>query len=171
MKQLLILGAIFFVGSGFYSETPSADPVSLELGIKSALKGKPKHVYVKKHDFTVHTIKVKKAGNKTTITGQISHRLKWRPDDEFYYTIEKENNVLSKEPSFKIKYNEIKRAKDWLKESSAFRAISTYLIGRPISPGEADDIEKKLENFIEGEKESWEVVAQYIVSIITVRVK
>lgn len=171
MRRLFAHGVSFLLSAGFFFNITTFDPVPLRKGIESARKGTAKHVYVKKHDFTIHSIKVKKTGNKTFITGQISHRLTWRPDDEFYYTIEKENNVVVKQPSYKIKYNEIKRAKDWMKESTVFEALTTYLIGMPIPFDKLEAVENELDNLTKGKDIEWEEAAQYIVSIIAARVK
>lgn len=172
MKRLLILWVGLLCSASLYPKTTSVDPVPLEQGIKSALKGVAKHVYVKKHDFTIHKIKVTRTGNKTTITGQISHRLKWRDDDEFYYKIIKENGVVKQIPTPTIKYNVIKQGKDWVKENTLLSSLFTYVTGIPVNQlQKVDDLEKEFNKLTKGKVIEWEDAASYIVAKIALQVK
>ena len=161
MKKLLIilLGPIIILSMS--EKNAMADP--LNKAMKKAIQGKGnEHVKIFDHDFNVKKASIKKVGSKTFITGQISHRLRWRPDDQLYYTIVKENGVIKE-----IKYSVNRGGLSGL-AAPFVSALGTYYTGVPIPPDKIESFGRSLGKFVEGD---WEKVAQFIVTNIALRVK
>ena len=138
-----------------------ADP--LAKAMKKAIYGKGKeHVKIFDHDFNIKEAGINTVGNKTIITGQISHRLRWRRDDQLYYTIIKENGVIKD-----IKYS-VNRGGLIGLAAPIISALGTFYSGVPIPPDKIESVGRSLGKYVEGD---WEKVAQFIVTNIALRVK
>jgi hypothetical protein len=60
--------------------------MSMELAVNAALYGpEKKGVSIFEHGFNVKPAVFSRNGSSLTVTGQISHRLSGRPDDQLYY--------------------------------------------------------------------------------------
>ncbi|QEG34242.1 hypothetical protein [Bythopirellula goksoeyrii] len=68
----------------------------LELAAQHAINGpEVKKIKVMNHEFNIKKARVVRTDNSTTITGQISHHLSFRDDDQVYYTISKSNGRVT----------------------------------------------------------------------------
>lgn len=70
-----------------------------EKAMTAALKGpEQKKLKIEKHEFNVKPVKITREGNKIIVSGedghQISHRLRFRPDDQVFYAFEKEGGIV-----------------------------------------------------------------------------
>jgi hypothetical protein len=69
--------------------------MSMEEVIHAALYGpEVKKLKVYDHEFNVKPVERSRAGSRLIVSGQISHCLSLRPDDQVYYTIVLENAVI-----------------------------------------------------------------------------
>jgi len=88
--SLVAVMALAALVSSAHAESAAARKIALDKAVKAALYGpEVKKLEVAGHKFNVKKAKITTAPNGTTITGQISHHLTLRPDDQLYYTIRK----------------------------------------------------------------------------------
>lgn len=139
-----------------------AEVQNLKVAMNAALKGPEKKLLkIFGHEFNVKPCQVDKNGQKTIVNGQLSHCLLFRPDDQFFYTIVKENGVV-KDISFKIKRG---GAAPIL--APVISAVGTAILKVPIPPDKIESVGNKLGQMLNG---GWEEVAQLIASNIALRV-
>lgn len=113
-------------------------------------------VKVNKHDFNVKKAKIVTIGNKHTITGQLSHHLRFRTDSLVNYTIIKENGLI-KDIQLKI-------------DRGGFTSVASSIspiLGIPIASANIEAIGRKLGILTDG---SWEKTAEYIIANIAMLV-
>jgi len=69
----------------------------LDAAVKAALKGpERKDIKIRKHDFNVKKASKKVVNGETHIAGQISHRVRWTPDDQVFYAIVLKDKKVTK---------------------------------------------------------------------------
>lgn len=144
-------------------ETQQLIPVqnNMDLSVQAALFGPEiKKVDVFGHEFNVKPAYISKEDHVTIVNGQISHHLSWRPDDQLYYRIEKENGEVKK---IEI---EIDRG-GWSSISTPFLLILAEYAGVTITPDLLEKIGRQMGEFIDGK---WEYAAEAIISNIALQV-
>ena len=135
---------------------------NLDVAMKAALKGPEKKLLkIFGHEFNVKPCQISKNGQKTIVNGQLSHCLAFRPDDQFFYTIVKENGVVSN-LTFKIDRG---GAAPIL--APIISAVGTAILKVPIPPDKIESVGNQLGKVLNG---GWEEVAQLIASNIALRV-
>ncbi|HLT48103.1 MAG TPA: hypothetical protein VK002_12795 [Rubricoccaceae bacterium] len=68
----------------------------LERAVDDALRGKErKDIEVDSHRFHIKPIQVKRSNGRIEATGQLSHDIRFRPDDQVRYHVVKENGTVS----------------------------------------------------------------------------
>jgi hypothetical protein len=134
--------------------------MSVERAMKAVFKGpEVKKLEVGDHEFNVKPAEISRNGTTRTANGQISHHLSFRPDDQVFYTIVKQGDV--------VKSQEVRISRGGAAPFVAplISAASAYL-GKPVPPDKVEEVGRGLGKFIEG---SWEEVAQMLVGNIALR--
>lgn len=110
------------------------------------------------HEFNIKQTKITdRVTGITRIEGQISHHLLFRPDEQFYYLIEKQNGRIMK-TEFKI-------------ERDTFSPYPPRLIKALPDSGTTDtDLKQVLRRLDERRDASWECEAEFIAIAIALRV-
>lgn len=68
----------------------------LEKAVDDALRGKErKDVKVDGHDFHIKPVQIKRSNGRIEATGQLSHDIRFRPDDQVKYRVVKENGSVT----------------------------------------------------------------------------
>lgn len=89
------------------SKSASADE-KMERAMKAVFgKKQVKKLKIKGHEFNVKPAKFQTSGKKFIIKGQISHRLRWRDDDQVYYTIEMDMSGRITDLQIKVKKSKV----------------------------------------------------------------
>jgi hypothetical protein len=137
-----------------------ADP--MEDAVKAALNGpEKKGISLFGHGFNVKKVEsISWVGGLTIITGQISHRLKRRLDDQFYYTIVKQDGGI------KDIMKKIDRG-GWTSIVAPILSTGAALFGVPITRDQIESIGRELGTLFDG---SWESAAQILVMNIALHV-
>lgn len=133
--------------------TPPTGPVGRAL--TAALVGpEKKKLKVFNHEFNVKPIE---RVSPAKAVGHISHHLSFRPDDQVYYAIEKQNGVIGKIDI------EINRG-GWAPIAAPIiSALGQYYGGVAIPPDQVEDVGRKLGAILDG---SWERAAQALIGYI-----
>jgi hypothetical protein len=126
----------------------------------AALKGPDTHVKVNGHDFIVKQAKVSTFSGTLIITGQISHQLTARPDDQVYYIINKRGDT-PKLVKFDIKRGGI----------ASIVAYPSKLVNDAFGTSLATPIERTLRDLGAKIDGSWESSADLIVACIGLRAR
>ena len=134
---------------------------NLDVAMKAALKGPEKKLLkIFGHEFNVKPCQISRNGQKLIINGQLSHCLTLRPDDQFFYTIVKENGIV-KDLTFKIDRG---GAAPFV--APIISAVGTAILKVPIPADKVEAVGHKLGQALNG---GWEEVAQLIASNIALR--
>ncbi|PEO39969.1 methyltransferase [Bacillus wiedmannii] len=135
---------------------------NLDRAVQAALLGPEiKKLKVFDHEFNVKPAYISKQGNKTYVSGQISHHLSHRIDDQVYYRFEKENG--------EVKNLEIKIDRGgWTAIIAPIGAIIAQYAGLPITPELLEKIGQQLGAITDGR---WEFASEAIVAAIGVYVE
>jgi len=134
--------------------------MSIERAMKAVFKGpEAKKLEVMDHEFNVKPASISRNGKKRTANGQISHHLSFRPDDQMYYTIVKQGDIVTSQ--------EVKVARGGVSPLVAplISAASAYM-GKPVPPDKVEEVGRGLGRLVEG---SWDEVAQLIVANVALR--
>lgn len=134
--------------------------MSIERAMKAVFKGpEAKQLEVMDHEFNVKPASISRNGKRRTANGQISHHLSFRKDDQVYYTIVKEGDV--------VKTQEVRIARGGASPLVAplISAASAYL-GKPVPPAQVEEVGRGMGKLIEG---SWDEVAQLLVANVAIR--
>lgn len=140
-----------------------AEAGGLKEALKAALKGpQDKGIKLYDHGFNVKPVERIKDGDKLTVSGHMSHKLRWRPDDQIYYIIRKEKGVIKK---VEIKFN-----RGGLAPIAApfVSALGAYLGGVTVPPDEVEKVGRKLGALVDGK---WETACQILIAEIAIRVE
>lgn len=87
---------------------------------------------------------MRRKGSRVVVEGQISHNVKWSPDDQFYYEFVFEDGELAKKD---VHFEE----SGWGEIAGpAATAVGAYL-GKPIPPNAVGEIGNKIENMAHGD--------------------
>jgi len=90
------LGAVFAISALATPQIAHALPEAYEQSIQAALHGpEKKNVWLFGHRFHVKPASITQSGGALRITGQLSHVLSYRPDDQVYYNMRLEGNELT----------------------------------------------------------------------------
>jgi hypothetical protein len=136
--------------------------MSMDAAIQAALYGpEKKGVSIFSHGFNVKPAEFGRHGSKLTVTGQISHRLKSRPDDQLYYTIFLEQAVLKNIQS------KIDRGGWTPIAAPIISGLAAYFGGVAVTPDQVASVGRALGRLYDG---SWESAADLIVATIAVTV-
>ncbi len=136
---------------------------NLEIALNAALKGpEKKKIKLFNHEFNVKPVEIITSGNIKRATGQLSHVLAWRPDDQVYYTITKKDDGTIK--GIKIK---ISRGGGASYIAALASITSDVLIGVPIPSSSIESVSRKLGRILEG---GWEDVAEYFIDMIALSI-
>lgn len=136
-----------------------AQDARLDKMVGAALHGPElRKVSYVKHEFHIHPAKIiDRVTGITRIEGQISHYLLFRPDEQFYYVIEKQKGRITK---FEFQIEREKRAPHAGKLTKHLPAVG-------IAQGEIGAALRKLGQKLDG---SWEAEAELIALAIALRV-
>ncbi|MBK3496546.1 methyltransferase [Viridibacillus sp. YIM B01967] len=135
---------------------------NMDVAVQAALTGpEVKKLKVFDHEFNVKPAYISKSKNLTIVNGQISHHLSYRPDDQFYYRIEKENNEIKKIDI------QIDRG-GWTVISAPLLALIAQYNGIPLTPEVLKELGQKMGQLMDGR---WEYAAEAIVSNIALHVE
>ena len=141
---------------------PRLNPAAFEAAMKAGLYGpEKKKIEIYDHEFNVKPMRCSVV-DKATIScqGQISHHLSFRPDDQVYYTIVKEGNVIK----------EVTKSVD--KGGAApfigpiASAIAEAYSIKGLTPKKATDIFQKLGLLLDGR---WETSSDFIIANLALR--
>jgi hypothetical protein len=139
------------------AETPAQRMAALEKAVRAALYGpEVKKLKVNGHEFNVKKAKITASATGTTITGQISHHLSFRPDDQLYYTIRK---FKGKVVSVSIKIDRGGLAPYVAKFASKY-------LGIEFAQSQIESLLRELGAKIDGK---WESAAELIVTAVAVK--
>lgn len=134
--------------------------MSMQRAMTAVFKGpEAKKLDVFDHEFNVKKATITRNGKTRTAVGQISHHLSFRPDDQVYYTIVKQGDVI------KSVEKKVSRGGAAPIVAPAVTAASAYL-GKPVPPEQVEQVGRALGKFAEGD---WETVADVILGNIAVR--
>lgn len=153
--KVLVCGLIVAMLAG----TASA---GMNKAVKAAIDGpaiKKEKVY--DHEFNIKKAEKTTEGSRLIVTGHISHHLRWRPDDQVYYTIVKEGNKII---SIDRKIN-----RGGLAPIAApiVAAIGTYLTGTPIPPEQVEEVGRAIGAVVD---KKWETASDAIIANIALRI-
>jgi hypothetical protein len=136
-----------------------ADP--LETCVKAAIRG-PEKKFQRVHGHEFHCKPVQSVslpGGAKKISGQLSHHLTWRPDDQVYYEFVMRNGtIVANTMKTKIKHSETLTAIAY-----AGTIVGTYF-GVPIPPQAAEGVLRKISGVAIAR--GWEEAAEIIVSTV-----
>jgi len=128
-----------------------------EKAANHALNGpEVKKLKVVGHEFNVKKAKITHSGMSVTITGQLSHRLSLRPDDQLYYTIRKSGG--------KVTAMEIKINRGGL--AVYVSKLANHFVGHPVAVDKIDSLVRALGRKVDGK---WESSADLIVATIALK--
>ena len=92
---LMAVMAMAAMVAAVQAETPAERQVALRKAGRAAIYGpEAKELKVAGHEFNVKKAKLDSNHEGVTITGQLSHCLSLRKDDQFFYTIKKINGAV-----------------------------------------------------------------------------
>ena len=135
----------------------------MEKAVNAALNGpeiKKHKVY--DHKFNIKQIEITRLDGKIIINGHISHHLRFRRDDQVYFTI-----IKSEDKIIKLK-RDINRG-GWAPVAAPIvAALGTYYTGTPIPPEQVEEIGRSIGRAVDG---SWEKAADAIIANIAIRAK
>lgn len=137
-----------------------ADPI--EDAVKAALNGpEKKGISLFGHGFNVKkATSISWVGGLTIITGQISHRLSARRDDQFYYTIVKQGEAI-KDITKKISRG------GWTPIAAPILSTGAALFSLPIPPDLIESVGRELGKLYDG---NWESAAEILTMNIALHV-
>jgi len=138
--------------------SPVFGQANQEKAARHALYGpEVKKLKVMGHEFNVKKAKItRSAGGMTTVTGQLSHCLTLRPDDQLYYTIRKSGT--------KVVSMDIKIDRGGL--AVYVSKLANHFIGHPTAVGSIESLVRDLGRKVDGK---WESSADLIVATIALR--
>jgi hypothetical protein len=159
LKRAVVVLSIGAVLLGMLTTAVSAGPV--EVALEAALHGpEKKRLRIFRHHFNVKPVEISSEGERTTIFGQLSHHLSWRPDDQVYYTIIKENGAI----------RSITRQIDkggWWSILAPIISVVGPILGLPIPPEQVAEVGEHVKDILDG---SWQSVADFLITQIALRV-
>ena len=130
---------------------------SVERAKNAAIYGpEQKKLKVFGHEFNIKKATISRFGNNYTVSGQISHCLKWRRDDQVYYTISIQNNKI-----VDVKHS-INRG-GWARLVGIAGSLVGAYFGVPIDAKMVEDIHRRLASAVEG---GWTGAADNIIYFI-----
>lgn len=171
MSQRFVLSALalFALGSAVAPTAAKADD-ALVRSAKAAVCGPElKGVSVNHHDFNVKKATIGKdsrANQTVVVSGQISHRLAWRPDDQIYYTINYKDGVPNP-ATLRIDRGGVAVVLDEIMDVITFAGLTNVdIFGTKISlkPEKLPEISTQLSKLVEGS--GWEEQAAAIIAFI-----
>ena len=113
-----------------------------------------KRVQLLGHSWNVKKGDIQRNGNRIVITGQLSHDVKFSPDDQVYYTIRKENGVL-KDTQVRI------GSGGWAGLAAPFASVLAQYFGVPLTPDKINEVTQNLMNIAHHD---WRSASQLIVA-------
>jgi hypothetical protein len=132
--------------------------MSMEIAVNAALHGpEKKRLKVYDHEFNVKPAELSRRGARLTISGQISHHLTARRDDQVYYTIILENAVIQD-----IK-KEIERGGVTPLAAPIVSVLAAYYGGIAVPPDQVATVGRALGKFYDG---GWESAASIMITNI-----
>ncbi len=136
--------------------------MSMEAAVHAALYGpEKKGVSIFDHGFNVKPAEFSRSGSRLTVTGQISHRLSYRPDDQLYYTVFLESAVI-KDIKSKIDRG------GWTPLAAPIvSGLAAYFGGVAVPPDQVASVGRALGRLYDG---GWESAADLILANIAVTV-
>lgn len=153
----VLLGALVLMTplAALAAPTRTAGPV--EQALQAALHGpEKKKLKIFGHHFNVKKVERFRQGSQTLIYGQLSHHLRWRPDDQLYYRIVKEKGrIVSIE-------HKISRG-GWASLVTQFGPTLGALLMQPIQSDQIATVSRRLETIIDGR---WETAALFLIGQI-----
>lgn len=133
----------------------------LNEAVKAALKGpERKDIKIRGHGFNVKKADKKVVKGETHIWGQISHKLRFQPDDQVFYEI-----IIKGGQIVKIKRS-IKGGGWGSVAGKVASAIAAY-VGVPIPPAKAEELYKIVEKLIVGD---WVEACDVMIAAIALEV-
>jgi len=158
VRRLYRMVICIMVGLCVLATTVAAGPV--EEALEAALHGpEKKKLKIFGHHFNVKPIEISVGGETTTIFGQLSHHLRWRPDDQVYYTIVKEHGAV-------ISIERKIRRGGWVPIIARIVAVVGAIFQVPIPPDEVESVGFGIKDLIDG---SWVSVADFLIAQVAIR--
>jgi hypothetical protein len=143
--------------------TVHANSGPIETAVQSALNGpEKKKIKIFDHEFNIKQVEIIREGDRIIASGQISHVLRFRRDDQVYYRIIKEGDKIIEVS------RDINRGGFAGVAAPILAAGGSYFTGTPIPPDEVEKVFRALGNAVDG---SWESAADFIISSIALRLK
>lgn len=120
-------------------------PSPVQTALQAALEGpEEKRLNVYGHHWNVKPAHVRREGPRVVVEGQISHNVKWTPDDQFFYEFVFENGELSKKD---VHFEE----DGWGEIAGPVATAVGAYFGTPIPPDAVGEIGNKIENVAHGD--------------------
>lgn len=117
----------------------------LDAAVKAALKGpENKGISIRGHGFNVKKADRKVVSGETHVWGQISHKLRWQPDDQVFYEI-----VIAKKKIVKVTRS-IKGG-TWKKVAGKVATVAGGWIGVPLPPETAEKAYEIISDLVVGD--------------------
>jgi len=151
LVALVLVAIAAFASPSFAAETAQGKAAS------AALFGpEVKKLKVAGHEFNVKKAKITRNASGMVITGQLSHCLTLRPDDQLYYTIRKSGG--------KVTAMEIKINRGGL--AVYVSKLANHFVGHPVAVDKIDSLVRALGRKVDGK---WESSADLIVATIALK--
>ncbi|WP_439328625.1 methyltransferase [Bacillus cereus] len=133
---------------------------NLETAVNAALHGpEVKKIKIFDHEFNVKPIEVVNLGEgKQYVTGQISHHLSFRPDDQLYYNFTVQDGKVTGTPQYHIDRG------GFTPFAAPLLSIIAAYNGIPVNPNDLNAIGQQIGKVIDG---SWEHAAQSIATVVS----
>jgi len=158
IKAVLVLP--FVVTPAF--SAPRLNPAAFEASMEAGLYGpEKKKIDIYGHEFNVKPMRCSVV-DKGTIScqGHISHHLSYRPDDQVYYTIVKEGNVIK----------EVTKSVDKGGAAPLLAPIASVIAQaygiKGLTPEQATDVFQRLGRLLDGR---WETSSDFIIANLAIR--
>jgi len=163
IKAVLVLP---FVVTPAFSAPRRLNPAAFEASMEAGLYGpEKKKIGIYGHEFNVKPMRCSVV-DKGTIScqGQISHHLSYRPDDQVYYTIEKEGNTI-KSIRKSIDRGGLTPLVAPIASMFEFRSPDGTIKAK-LTPEQAKEILQKLGTLYDGR---WEYASDFIIANLALR--
>jgi hypothetical protein len=134
----------------------------MEQAMTAALQGpQKKKLKVFGHHFNVKPVEISREAARVTVNGHISHHLGWfRRDDQVYYLIVKEGDVIRKVE------RRIGRG-GWAGLAAPIVAVVAAYFGTPVPPGDVEKVARAIGSAVDGK---WEAACDAIIANVALRV-
>lgn len=129
----------------------------LDAAVKAAMKGpERKDIKIRGHGFNVKKADRKLVKGETHVWGQLSHKLRWAPDDQVFY------EIVVKDQKIKKVTRSIKGG-GWKSWAGKVATVLGGYVGVPIPPATAEALYEKIDGLVVGD---WIEAADVILAAV-----